>query len=69
MEKKRRKEVRKIDWKRLFVKGVEDGLKKAVELSILAILIGMAAKMILLTVPAVTLGSVAAKIVKVKLVD
>ena len=61
--------AKKIDWNRLLRKAVEDGIKKAIEVLILAIIAGVALKLIIAAVPAVALGAVVAKIVKVKLLD
>ena len=58
---------RKIDWKRMLKKAAEDGIKKAVELIALGIALGVAYRMIIVAVPAVAVGTVVAKVVKVKL--
>lgn len=63
------KKPKKIEWKRLLKKAFEDGIKKAIELSIIAIIVGAALKIIMITVPAVTFGSVIAKIIKIKFMD
>ena len=59
----------KIDWKRLLKKAAEDGIKKGIELSIVAVALGMAYKFIFVTVPAVTLAAIAAKLFKVRFLD
>ena len=66
---KMKKQPKKINWNRLLKKAVEDGIKKAIELLILAIAAGVAIKIIMITVPAVTLGAIVAKIVKIRILD
>ncbi len=68
-ENQRKKNVKKIKWKSLFIKAIEDALKKSVELIILALLLGIAIKIILMTVPAVTIATIISKIVKIKLFE
>jgi len=63
------KKTKKIDWNRLIKKAVEDGIKKGIELTILAIIAGTAAKLIMIAVPAVTLGAVVAKVIKIRFLD
>jgi len=64
-----KKSNKKIDWNRLLRKAVEDGIKKAIELLILAIVAGAAIKLVIAAVPAVALGAVVAKVIKVKFLD
>ena len=59
----------KIDWSRLLKKAAEEGIKKAVELTALGIALGLAFKVVIATVPAVTLSSIIAKVIKVKFLD
>lgn len=58
------KKEKKISWKRLLVKASEDAIKKAVELTVLALILGTAVKVILVAVPAISLGSILAKLFK-----
>ena len=53
----------------MFVRSVEDGLKKAIELLIVAILLGSAIKLVMIVVPAVTLGSITAKLTKIFILE
>ncbi len=52
---------KKMDWKRLAVKTVENGMKKAGEMTVLTFALGVPVETILFTVPAVMVGSAAAK--------
>lgn len=63
------KRCKKIDWKRMLLKAAEDGIKKAIELTILALLVGVTIKTVLVAVPAVTMGAVIAKTVKIKMLE
>ena len=63
------KKIKKINWKKLFAKALEDGIKKTIELVVLALLLGATFKLILITVPAVTLGSMVAKLTKIRFFD
>ncbi|MFH1452064.1 MAG: hypothetical protein ABIF88_02730 [archaeon] len=63
---KTRKE-QKIDKKRLLLKATEDGLKKAIELVIIGIVIGLSIKLIVITIGSVMFGSVVAKTFKLNL--
>ncbi len=56
----------KIDWQMLVIKTIEDSLKKSIELIILAILLGLTIKIILMTVPAVTIATILSKIMRLK---
>jgi hypothetical protein len=60
---------KKINWKKLMAKGFEDAIKKAVELLILALLLGATLKLILIAVPAVSLGAIVSKICKITFFD
>ncbi|MBW2978272.1 hypothetical protein KY331_05485 [Candidatus Woesearchaeota archaeon] len=62
-----RKKHHKIEWKRLLSKALEDGIKKAIELILIALIVGASIKLILVAVPAVTLGAVIAKLAKLRL--
>ncbi len=57
--------TRNVDWKRLGIKAVEEATKKTIELSLVALLVGATFKLILIAIPAVTIGSLIAKLVKI----
>jgi hypothetical protein len=61
--------TKKINKKRLFVKALEDGLKKAVELAVIGFTIGISAKLLSLTVLAVFGGSIIAKVIKLTVLE
>ena len=52
------KKTRKIRWRKLLKKAAEDGLRKTVELLILAIIAGVALRLVLVAVPALDRKSV-----------
>jgi len=64
MKKKQIK--KKIDWKRLAKKSMEDAVKKAIELLVVLIVVGAATKLIFVAVPAIAFGSAIAKLINVK---
>jgi len=66
MAKKRSK---KINWKKLLIKGVEEGIKKTIELIVLAIILGATLKLIMVVVPAVAFGAVIAKFAKINFLE
>ena len=43
--------LNKKEWKRIILKGFEDGMKKSVELAIVAYVMGVAMEFILVTIP------------------
>jgi len=63
------KKKMKICWKRLLVKALEDAIKKTIEIVILALVLGVTIKMIMIVVPAVSLGSIIAKLIKIKIAE
>jgi len=63
------KKTRKIRWRKLLKKAAEDGLRKTVELLILAIIAGVALRLVLVAVPAFVGGTIAAKLIRVKFFD
>ncbi|MFH1521715.1 MAG: hypothetical protein ABIF18_02030 [archaeon] len=65
MGNKNKIQTKKISWGRLFVKGIEEGVKKVIELAILGLAIGATMKLVLATIPAVMVGTMFAKIIKV----
>ena len=62
--KRLNKRLKKINKERLIAKAVENGLKKAIEILIIAFVVGASFKIMMVTVPAVMAGSVLAKIIK-----
>ena len=62
-----KKRSKKIDWKRLVARSIEDGMKKGIELIIIAVLLGATFKLLVTAIPAVVLGSVIAKLAKIKI--
>ncbi|MDP2750008.1 MAG: hypothetical protein Q8O89_04200 [Nanoarchaeota archaeon] len=69
MAKKGAKKAKKINWRRLGISALENGIKKAIELVVLALLLGAAMKTVLFVVPAVVAGTVFAKIIKIHVSD
>lgn len=61
--------MKRIDWKRLARKVAEDAPKKFIETLILVIVLGLTLKTVMAAVPAITVASVFAKIVKVRMFD
>lgn len=59
------KQKKAIDWKRLALKSVEDGIKKAIELALIALIVGASMKLVLAAIPGVMLGAIIAKLVKI----
>ena len=57
--------TKKINWGRLVIKAIEEGAKKAIELVVLALMIGATMKLVMAAIPAVMAGAIVAKIVKV----
>jgi len=60
---------KKINWKKVFGKSLEDTIKKTIECLMLAILLGSTINTMLFAIPAVTIGSFVAKIIKIKYID
>jgi hypothetical protein len=58
--------TKEIQWKRLFAKAAEDVLKKAIELTALAIIIGAYMKIMLVALPAVLAGGILARLIKLR---
>ncbi len=59
----------KIDWKKLIMQTLESSLRKFVELIVLLILVGITLKLVLMAVPAIAIGTIVAKVVKIKILD
>jgi integral membrane sensor domain MASE1 len=55
----------KIEWKKLLWKAMEDGIKKAVEVAFIAILVGASIKLVMAAIPGVMVGAVIAKMIKI----
>jgi len=64
MKKQKMNVTKKICWKSLFAKAVESGIRKSIELAILALAIGIAYKTVLVAVPAYAVSASAAKLIK-----
>ena len=60
---------KKISWKRLLIKSAESAIVKTVELTLVVLVMGVSVKMMLVTVPAVSVGAMTAKIVKIKFLE
>ena len=61
--------MKKIDWKRLFRKAAEDGIKKAVELLILLIVLGASSNLIFVGIPVAFVASLTSKTTQLMLFD
>jgi hypothetical protein len=58
--------IKKIQWKRLLAKAAEDVVKKAIELTALAIILGAYMKIMLVALPAVLAGGILARVIKLR---
>lgn len=58
-------ETRKIELKRLLLKAMEDGIKKGVEIALIALVVGASLKLVFTAIPGVMLGAIFAKLVKI----
>lgn len=58
-----------IEWRRIGKKAAEEAIKKAIELVVIFIVAGVAYKLIFVAVPAVMVGSIVARIAKIKLLE
>jgi len=58
-----------IQWKQLLKKAVEDGLMKAVELAVLAIIFGLTMKLMVVALSAVTVSSMVTTATKLKFLE
>ncbi len=58
--------LNKKEWKRIILKGFEDGMKKSVELAIVAYVMGVAMEFILVTIPAFTFGAIVASFARTR---
>ena len=61
--------MKQINKKKLFVKALEDGIKKASEITIIGLVIGLSLYTLFLTVAGVMSGSLIAKIIKLTLME
>lgn len=61
--------MKKILWKKLLVKAAEEAIKKTIELLVLALALGITARLIFVAVPAIIAGSVVAKVTKITLLE
>ncbi|MBT4174722.1 hypothetical protein HOC80_02430 [archaeon] len=57
-----KKKTKKLDWKRIGTKALEDGIKKSIEIGILVIIFGIASKTLFVVVPAVVFSSMFVKL-------
>ena len=57
----------KIDWKRLTISAIESGLRKAIEVVIIALVAGAAMKFVLASIPAALVATVITKLVKIQM--
>ena len=58
--------MKQIKWKRLLKNAFADGLEKAIELAIVAVVLGLTMKLMVVALSAVTLGSVVTTATKLK---
>lgn len=64
-KKNKKTEQGRIDWKRLIIKALENGAKKAIEVVILALVLGATLKMAAVAIPAAMAGTALVKMIKV----
>ena len=57
----------KVDWKRLTISAIESGLRKAIEVAIIALVAGAAMKFVLASIPAALVATVITKLMKIQI--